>query len=100
MARISRFGLDVIYGLYKENRAKLNQLEDETFYQLEVEDSLGYYYKLDEVYYKSRSDIRMLYEKKILYYGKNIKRHINGFMEIFQIIFFHNNMANPIIIKN
>ena len=45
MTRFSRFGLDVIYGLYKENRAKLNQLEDEAFYQLEVEDSLGYYYE-------------------------------------------------------
>ena len=61
--RYSRFGLDVIYGLYKENMAKLNQLEDETFYQLEVEDSLGYYYELDEVYHKRRSNIRMLYEQ-------------------------------------
>ena len=64
MERFSRFGLDVIYGLYKENRARLNQLEDEAFYQLEVEDSLGYYYESDEVYYKRRSNIRMLYEKK------------------------------------
>jgi hypothetical protein len=57
MERFSRFGLDVIYGLYKENRAKLNQLEDEAFYQLEVEDSLGYYYESNEVYYKRRSNI-------------------------------------------
>ena len=64
MARFLRFGLDVIYSLYKENRAKLNQLEDEAFYQLKVEDSLGYYYESDEIYYKRRYNIRMLYEKK------------------------------------
>ena len=57
MERFSRFGLDVIYGLYKENRARLNQLEDEAFYQLEVEDLLGYYYESDKVYYKRRSNI-------------------------------------------
>ena len=33
------------------------------FTNFEVEDSLGYYYELDEVYYKRRSNIRMLYEK-------------------------------------
>jgi hypothetical protein len=63
MERYSRFGLDEIYGQYKENRARLNQLKDEASYQLEVEDSLGYYYELDEVYYKRRSNIRMLYEQ-------------------------------------
>ena len=61
--RYSRFGLDEIYGQYKENRARLNQLKDEASYQLEVEDSLGYYYESDEVYYKRRSNIRMLYEQ-------------------------------------
>ena len=39
MERYSRFGLDEIYDQYKENRAKLDQLQDEAFYQLEVEDS-------------------------------------------------------------
>ena len=63
MERYSRFGLDEIYGQYKENRARLNQLKDEASYQLEVEDSLGYYYESDEVYYKRRSNIRMLYEQ-------------------------------------
>ena len=63
MERFSIFGLDVIDGLYKENRVRLKQLEDEAFYQLEVEDLLGYYYESDEVYYKRRSNIRMLYEK-------------------------------------
>ena len=63
MERYSRFGLYEIYGQYKENRARLNQLEDEASYQLEVEDSLGYYYESDEVYYKRRSNIRMLYEQ-------------------------------------
>ena len=42
---------------FKGNRARLKQLEDEAFYQLEVEDSLGYYYESDEVYYKRRSNI-------------------------------------------
>jgi hypothetical protein len=57
MERYSRFGLDEIYGQYKENTARLNQLEDGASYQLEVEDSLGFYYELDEVYYKRRSNI-------------------------------------------
>jgi hypothetical protein len=54
LTRYSRFGLDKIYGHYKENRARLNQLENEAFYELEVEDLLGYYYESDEVYYKRR----------------------------------------------
>ena len=41
MERYLRFGLDEIYGQYKENRARLNQLEDETSYQLKVEDQIG-----------------------------------------------------------
>jgi hypothetical protein len=63
MERYSRFGFDEIYGQYKENRARLNQPEDEAFYQLEIEDSLDYYYESDEIYYKRRSNIRMLYEQ-------------------------------------
>jgi hypothetical protein len=85
MERYSRFGLDEIYGQYKENRARLNQLE--------VEDSLGYYYELDEVYHKRRSNIRMLYEQNSMLWKEYQKMYINGFMEIFQMIFFHNNMA-------
>ena len=93
MARFSRFGLDVIYGLYKVNMAKLNQLEDEAFYQLEVEDSLGYYYELDEVYHKRRSNIRMLYEQNSMLWKEYQKIYINGFMKNFQMIFFHNSIA-------
>jgi hypothetical protein len=66
MERYSRFGLDEIYGQYKENRARLNQLEDKASYQLEVEDLLGYYYESDEVYYKRRSNIQMLYEQNFM----------------------------------
>ena len=93
MERYSRFSLDEIYGQYKENRARLNQLEDEALNQLEVEDSLGYYYELDEVYHKRRSNIRMLYEQNSMLWKEYQKIYINGFMKIFQMIFFHNSIA-------
>ena len=93
MERYSRFGLDEIYGQYKENRARLNQVEDEALNQLEVEDSLGYYYELDEVYHKRRSNIRMLYEQNSMLWKEYQKIYINGFLKIFQMIFFHNSIA-------
>jgi hypothetical protein len=102
MERYSRFGLDEIYGQYKENRVRLNQLE--------VEDSLGYYYESDEDYYKRRSNIRMLYEQNSMLweeYQKTYKWLYENFPNDFlpqqygrdcfiEII----NMANGIIIKN
>jgi hypothetical protein len=64
----------------------LNQFEDEASYQLEVEDSLGYYYELDEVYYKRRSNIRMLCEQNSMLweeYQKTYKRLYGNFQNEF-----------------
>ena len=92
MEKYSRFGFDEIYGQYKENRARLNQLKDKASYQLEVEDSLDYYYESDEVYYKSRSNIRMLYEQNSLLWEEYQKTY-KWLYGIFQMIFLYNIMA-------
>jgi hypothetical protein len=92
MERYSRFGLDENYGQYKENRAKLNQPENEAFTNLKLK--IRWVITMNRMKFITKEDpTSECCMNKILCYGKNIKRYINGFMEIFQMIFFYNSMA-------
>ena len=79
-----RFLLDEIYGQIEPNEAKLDQLEDQIWWD--------YYYALDEVYEERNFIIQKLYKQNDELY----EVIIIVFMEIHQNTSPHNNIATII----